>query len=112
TYDFWIDGTDEAVEGTWKYGSTGSIFVFTDWYPGQPNNYYNQDCAGLYRSFNFRWDDFSCIGHRYYICEKSAVVSLNEIFVKIGKWKSYKMMRQNILMTFCSTRDGKRERSL
>ncbi|KAJ8322375.1 hypothetical protein KUTeg_000846 [Tegillarca granosa] len=73
TYDFWIDGTDEAMEGTWRYGSTGSIFDFTDWNPGQPNNYYNQDCAGLYRSFNFRWDDYSCNANRYYICEKSAV---------------------------------------
>ncbi|KAJ8322376.1 hypothetical protein KUTeg_000847, partial [Tegillarca granosa] len=62
THDFWIDGTDADVEGSWKYGSTGSIFGFTDWYPGEPNNDQNQDCAGLYRSYNFRWEDGFCNG--------------------------------------------------
>lgn len=76
THDFWIDGTDADVEGSWKYGSTGSILGFTDWYPGEPNDDQNQDCAGLYRSYNFRWEDGFCNGTRYYICEKSAVERL------------------------------------
>ncbi|KAJ8322373.1 hypothetical protein KUTeg_000844 [Tegillarca granosa] len=61
THDFWIGGTDADVEGSWTYGSTGSIFGFTDWYQGEPDNYKNQDCAGLYRFYDFKWDDGDCI---------------------------------------------------
>ncbi|KAJ8312126.1 hypothetical protein KUTeg_009499 [Tegillarca granosa] len=75
---FWIDGTDGAAEGIWKYGTSGSNIGFTDWYPSEPNNLNgDQDCAALTRLADFRWDDLRCTEIIYYICKKSVMFPLD-----------------------------------
>ncbi|KAJ8317752.1 hypothetical protein KUTeg_005656 [Tegillarca granosa] len=67
TGNIWIDGNDAAREGTWLYW-TGEPLGFSDWYPGQPNHR-DADCLEMYRSFDYRWDDYACSGRRFFICE-------------------------------------------
>ena len=43
--------------------------VFTDWMPGQPNNYnHDQGCLVLYQGGSYHWEDESCEGIHNYIC--------------------------------------------
>jgi hypothetical protein len=55
----WIDGSDAAVEGTWKF-SNGDSVSYTNWASGEPNNSGDQDCIQFYD--NGTWDDLSCSG--------------------------------------------------
>jgi len=59
----WLGATDEAQEGVWKW-VTGELFVFQNWYPGEPNNFFNgenymvsggPDSAG--QPFGSGWND-------------------------------------------------------
>uniref|UniRef100_A0A8W8NXL2 C-type lectin domain-containing protein n=1 Tax=Magallana gigas TaxID=29159 RepID=A0A8W8NXL2_MAGGI len=62
TGNVWLGGTDVAEEGKWVWQSTGTIFSYSAWYSGQPNNYQNQDCLCLYRPYMYSlaWGDGSC----------------------------------------------------
>ena len=41
----WIGGSDVDSEGNWKWMTSQILFNYTDWYPGEPNNYGgNEDC--------------------------------------------------------------------
>uniref|UniRef100_K1REW0 Nattectin n=1 Tax=Magallana gigas TaxID=29159 RepID=K1REW0_MAGGI len=42
TRNVWLGGTDMTVEGKWVWQSTGTIFSYSAWNGGQPNNYQNQ----------------------------------------------------------------------
>ncbi|XP_052692400.1 perlucin-like protein [Crassostrea angulata] len=66
----WLGGTDVAEEGKWVWHSKGTIFSYSAWYSGQPNNYNNQDCLCLYRSHALTWWDDSCAASYQYICER------------------------------------------
>nr|KAG5703771.1 hypothetical protein BaRGS_009569 [Batillaria attramentaria] len=57
----WLGGTDNAMEGTWKWSSSGNLFTFTDWGQSQPdNNGGIENCLHMRRSDNYRWNDANC----------------------------------------------------
>ena len=47
-------------ENIWRWQSSGSIFNFTNWDSGEPNNGAGggQDCLVMYP--NYKWDDDDC----------------------------------------------------
>lgn len=65
----WLDGTDEAEEGQWRWAATGVVFwrdkplpgVYSNFTDGQPNNKDNQgypeNCLVLTKS---GWNDVGC----------------------------------------------------
>ena len=76
----WIGLTDEANEGTWQW-ITGEYVVFSNWIPGEPNNYRSgEDYAEM--DIDGRWNDIgppefpSII--RYYVCEWGDKVEYNK----------------------------------
>jgi ectoine hydroxylase-related dioxygenase (phytanoyl-CoA dioxygenase family) len=70
---FWIALTDVEEEGTWMWMNSHTLLTsdsFTDWSPGQPNNYKdNENCAHINAGLNFLWNDYACHENYYYICE-------------------------------------------
>ena len=51
----WIGANDLVTEGTFQWVN-GDPFTYTNWYPGQPNNYnYNQHCVEMLN--NGQWND-------------------------------------------------------
>ncbi len=44
---YWLGATDLQQEGTWGW-VTGEAFAYTNWYPGEPNNYYEEDYLTFY----------------------------------------------------------------
>nr|XP_034308987.1 perlucin-like isoform X5 [Crassostrea gigas] len=71
--DFWIGLSDILVEGEWVWMSTQKVAQYTNWWPGEPNNLHSpgEDCAALTGRL-FHWNDFPCLWHRNFICEKEA----------------------------------------
>jgi Lectin C-type domain len=69
-----LGGTDSAVEGTWTW-ITGEPFVYSNWYPGRPDDYSaGQDYLWLYSDGT--WDDGGLPSPDYqssYLCEWEAV---------------------------------------
>jgi hypothetical protein len=59
-----IGGTDQKTEGHWEWAD-GTSFKFTDWGPGQPDNFINaEDCLTYYRQTFYSLDDSNiCGGH-------------------------------------------------
>jgi len=54
--------TDQATEGTFVW-SDGSSLIYTDWYPGEPNDgggAYPEDCAVISGARAGQWDDRPC----------------------------------------------------
>lgn len=53
-----LGGSDEAVEGTWRWmdgPEAGAAFTYTNWNPGEPNNLGNEDYLMAY-GYN-TWND-------------------------------------------------------
>jgi hypothetical protein len=57
----WLGGTDDAVEGAWKWSDgpeAGAAFTYTNWEPGEPNNCCGgEDYLQLNWAFNGGWND-------------------------------------------------------
>jgi hypothetical protein len=44
--DAWLGGSDAAVEGEWRWVTgpeAGTLFTFTNWYPGEPNSFFGEE---------------------------------------------------------------------
>ncbi|HID9495012.1 TPA: immunoglobulin-like domain-containing protein [Clostridioides difficile] len=53
----WLGGTDEEEEGKWEW-VTKEPFIYTNWYPGRPDNYLGQQHYIISYNDNQRlWDD-------------------------------------------------------
>ncbi|XP_018424263.1 PREDICTED: collectin-12 [Nanorana parkeri] len=73
--NFWIGLTDREEEKVWKW-LDGTVPSFTNWKPGQPDNWASEmgpgeDCAGVV--FSGLWNDFHCADVNNFICEKPRV---------------------------------------
>ncbi|CAG2232218.1 unnamed protein product [Mytilus edulis] len=70
TQDFWIGGTDEVIEGVWVWASTGKDLTYTNWEPGQPDNWKNENCLSLvWWNIPGKWNDWYCSRNCHFICE-------------------------------------------
>ncbi|XP_071148911.1 perlucin-like [Mytilus edulis] len=70
TQDFWIGGTDEVIEGVWVWASTGKDLTYTNWEPGQPDNWKNENCLSLvWWNVPGKWNDWYCSRNCHFICE-------------------------------------------
>nr|WCD23703.1 C-type lectin [Glycymeris yessoensis] len=68
---YWIDGTDSAVEGQFRW-LDGKCFSYVDWMSAEePNDRFGEDCIHLRASLNYKWNDISCSKLPFFfICEK------------------------------------------
>lgn len=74
-YAYWIGGSDRDQEGTFIWMHNRRRFNFTDWPPGEPNNYgygLSEHCVGLAKTLGYRWNDFPCSKSNIfgYICKE------------------------------------------
>ncbi|XP_068197121.1 collectin-12-like [Antennarius striatus] len=82
---FWLGLTDKEAENVWKWVD-GTVPVFKNWKPGQPDNWTHgheqgEDCAGLIHNAN--WNDFYCTDRIGFICERAS-----DYHTKLRKTKS------------------------
>jgi len=66
---YWIGLNDRRNESlfVWSDGSPYNGSVYSNWYPGEPNDRAGEDCVELYGT---RWNDDSCKKEYSYICER------------------------------------------
>ncbi|CAL4058827.1 unnamed protein product, partial [Meganyctiphanes norvegica] len=67
---FYVGGTDNAIEGTWKWVNGQSISTDFPWLPGEPNNYPpngEEDCLVI--NFAGGFNDDVCQREKPFICE-------------------------------------------
>ncbi|XP_049328020.1 CD209 antigen-like protein D [Astyanax mexicanus] len=67
----WIGLSDGETEGVWKWVD-GSELITGFWYPGQPDNYGEEDCVfyGFGSDPVKNWADYPCNRDLIWICEK------------------------------------------
>ncbi|XP_052062667.1 perlucin-like protein [Mytilus californianus] len=71
-FGYWMGATN-VKEGLWKWINDLSKVQYSNWNPGQPDNYGDEeDCASFWKDIKYNWNDapsnYSGIG---YICEKT-----------------------------------------
>lgn len=72
---------DLKKEGDWRWVHDSSKVVYSQWYPGEPNNTGhtgNEDCGQLCAVVKYKWNDARCNHENTgYICECSHVSVLS-----------------------------------
>lgn len=64
---FWIGATDEKTEDEWVW-SDGTLWDYTNWCSGEPNNSYGEDC--VHYDMNRKcWNDGDCDDNLQFMCE-------------------------------------------
>jgi hypothetical protein len=76
---YWIGGTDETEEDTWKWVNGNDFWIgnasgyqtgYHNWRYHQPDNHNgSQNYAKIWGGFSYRWDDGYSTDTEYYICE-------------------------------------------
>lgn len=65
----WLGLTDYVSEGDWSTWADGSAVTYTNWAPGEPNNFDNdEDCAEIGYYTDGRWNDNGCSGQHPFMC--------------------------------------------
>ncbi|XP_062568493.1 perlucin-like protein [Saccostrea cucullata] len=78
TGHYWIGLNDILSEGEWVWMSYQQTPTYTDWSPGQPDNYQqHEDCTLLWGATRFHWDDALCSYKENFICEKESSEGIN-----------------------------------
>ncbi|MCG3172011.1 MAG: hypothetical protein GMKNLPBB_00156 [Myxococcota bacterium] len=66
---FWIGITDRDKENEWRW-ITGEAVTFKGWNPGEPNDYWGEDCGEMNSNQPAAgWNDTDCGERRWYVCE-------------------------------------------
>ncbi|XP_059210792.1 ladderlectin-like [Centropristis striata] len=66
----WIGASDAQEEGVWLW-TDGSRFSYTNWCPGEPNNWRGrQHCIQINFGADKCWDDVGCGASRPFVCSK------------------------------------------
>ncbi|XP_077081591.1 ladderlectin-like isoform X1 [Siphateles boraxobius] len=66
----WIGGHDAVEDGHWLW-SDGTVFLYTNWCAGLPNNYQRpENCLEINYSSDRSWNDRPCSDSIPYICVK------------------------------------------
>ncbi|XP_078693199.1 alpha-N-acetylgalactosamine-specific lectin-like isoform X3 [Branchiostoma floridae x Branchiostoma belcheri] len=65
----WIGLTDVATEGLWVWDDGTLLFGEGIWGTNEPNGGTRENCAHIYPSKDYRWNDRACPNSQYYICE-------------------------------------------
>ncbi|CAC5360534.1 MRC [Mytilus coruscus] len=82
--DYWIDGTDEIIEGEWIWAESGMPLTYTNWMPGTPDLYEprEENCLEIVKWTDHvgQWNDDHCIDTSHFICEMEGVNCQNLIF--------------------------------
>ncbi|XP_021340906.1 low affinity immunoglobulin epsilon Fc receptor-like [Mizuhopecten yessoensis] len=74
--DVWLDATEEWHNGEFQWSSTGTAIRYTNWVPGEPNNYGNvpEQCVEYGETYGWQWNDAPCNERRStihkVICER------------------------------------------
>lgn len=80
--NFWAAGTDEAVEGVWRWAAgpeSGQLLNYTNWNAGEPNNSNDEDYLHVnYGSFAGWNDIFASYGTPFYVIEYSGTAVVPE----------------------------------
>jgi hypothetical protein len=65
----WLGGTDEQVEGVWRWTSTGMNFGYSNWDAGEPSNSGDEEHYLVLSMTKFgAWNDYSG-GDKHFLCE-------------------------------------------
>jgi hypothetical protein len=78
---WWIGRSDRVTETFWKWDSN-ELLRFDNWFPGEPNNFNNEDCATIDGATG-KWNDVSCISRLNFVCERDtgpAPATLNFVY--------------------------------
>uniref|UniRef100_A0AAX7TTW8 C-type lectin domain-containing protein n=1 Tax=Astatotilapia calliptera TaxID=8154 RepID=A0AAX7TTW8_ASTCA len=66
----WIGGSDAQENKAWLW-TDGKPFDYSNWCPGEPNNFWrNQHCLQINHSGSKCWDDIACSKSRPSVCVK------------------------------------------
>ena len=63
----YIGATDAAAEGTYVW-TDGTPLDYTNWLPGEPNDFTGEDCAQINDSSG-GWNDIPCDGGAHFVCK-------------------------------------------
>ena len=77
---WWLALRRDATHNDIFKWSDGSLPTFTDWSPGEPNNFNGNDegCANYHT--NGKWNDVSCSAKKDLACEKGKTLLLYTLF--------------------------------
>jgi hypothetical protein len=66
----WTDGTDQAVEGVWRWSGSDMTFdPFANWRDSEPNDANgDEDCLNYWVATG-KWNDQACAFEFPFICE-------------------------------------------
>ena len=67
----WLDATDTATQGTFRWTATNVMMSYTNWRPDEPSGDYRgviEDCLQLYTDYG-QWNDESCTMNWSSVCE-------------------------------------------
>ena len=64
----WFGFNDIKREGHWVWTNPSARCKrYTNWHRGEPNNFFNEDCAQMYKSG--KWNDLKCHNKLASVCE-------------------------------------------
>ena len=68
---FFLGIQDSNSQNNWQYISNKVKISWTNWEPGEPNNYQEEitDCVSTFWNNTYTWDDFPCSAKLVSICE-------------------------------------------